>query len=239
MSGEHLTRRDTVDHDPAATAVIEAYLDSLARQLPAHTPLSMEVLDELRDDLLEATAAHVLHAPSTVAAAHTAIAEFGDVATIAETFRPELATQQARRTGVALLVTGPMIGVCWLAAAFLTGPWLASAWQWLLLLALPLLALGAPATALAVASTGRLSRWLRSAPKLAGGAAVIAGITAGTGDLILLGGSFALLLMPVPVPSPLLALAAAGSLARLVFVGHVGVRLLGARRSPVPPSVTA
>ena len=92
------------------------------------------------------------------------IAEFGDPRMVAAAFGPELGAVQARRVAVGLLVTGPLVGLAWIAAVVvnalppwrhqLIGPWLA----------LPLvglaLAVAGPALGLTVAATGRLGRRL-------------------------------------------------------------------------------
>lgn len=46
-----------------------------------------------------------------------AIGEFGDPAEIAGAFRAEIAASQARSVVVALLVTGPLVGLLWIAVA--------------------------------------------------------------------------------------------------------------------------
>ena len=74
---------------------------------------------------------------------------------------------------------------------------------------------------------------------MTGRAVAVAGLTAGTLDLCLLLGTVALLLSPVPAPSPLIALAAAASLTRLVFVGRAALRVLSDRGPVGPPSRVA
>ena len=101
---------------------------------------------------------------SQAEATAAAIAEFGDPHTVAAAFGPELGAVQARRVAVGLLVTGPLVGLAWIAAVVvnalppwrhqLIGPWLA----------LPLvglaLAVAGPALGLTVAATGRPGRRL-------------------------------------------------------------------------------
>jgi hypothetical protein len=112
-----------------------------------------------------------------------------------------------------------VVGVCWLAAVFL-GTGHATLWRWLLILVAPVIAIGAPATELTVASsTGQLCRWLRPGTTLAGHALAIAGFAAGLGDLLLLAGFGSLLLLAGPPPSPLFLLAVVASTARLVLLG--------------------
>jgi hypothetical protein len=233
VAGPGLTGRAEAALDAEAAAVIDAYLAELSRRVPAHTPLSARVRAELREDLAEATAARLPVAAGPAAAARAAIAEFGDAETVAAAFRPELATRQARRTGIALLASGPVVGGCWLAATiFAAGD--GTAWRWLPVLAAPLIIIGAPATALIVASTGRLARWVRPRSGFATRAAVVAVAAALAGDVALLLGAAALLATSVPVSAPLLLLASAASGARLAFVGWTGARLLAGRGALAP-----
>jgi hypothetical protein len=222
VDGQHV--RAASELDPAAVEVVDGYLRTLARRLPRHARLTPDMLAEMRDDLLTATADLAPGAGSAVAAAHAALADFGDADTIAGALRPELAARQARRFAIALLLTGPLVGLCWLAAVFL-GTGNAVAWRWLLVLVAPVILIGAPATELTVASTGRMSRWLRPGTALSGHALTIAGIAAGLGDLLLLGGCAGLLVLLGPPHSPLFALAAATSAARLALLGLAARRL--------------
>jgi hypothetical protein len=222
----------TAESDPAAVRVIDDYLRGLARRLPVPTPLTRDVLAELRDDLLDATAALTTGGTPPVAAARAAIADFGDEETIARELRPELGTRRARQIGITLLVTGPLVGICWLVAVFF-GTAHAPAWRWLLVLVAPVIVIGAAATGLTVVSSGRLSRWLGPYTMMARRASTIAGIAAGTGDLLLLAGCAALLLSS-PRPSALFGLAAGASMARLVLLGLLG-RPLVRRGRPAPP----
>lgn len=217
--------------DPAAAAVIDDYLEAVARRLPRRARLTPDVIAELRDDLLTATAARAAE-EGQLAAAHAALADFGDEETIAAALRPELGARRVRRFGVTLLATGPVVGLCWLAAVFL-GAAHAPTWRWLLVFVAPAIVVGAPATELAVASTGRLSRWLRPGTALAGHTATIAGVAAGSGDVLLLAGCAGLLLLIGPPPSPLFLLAALASMARLVLVG-MAAYALAPRRGFLP-----
>jgi len=88
----------------------------------------------------------------------------------------------------------------------------------LLVVVAPVIIVGAPATGLTVASSGRLSRWLSPRSALTGRASTVAVIAAGTGDLLLLAGCAVLLLLPGPRPSSLFLLAAGASVARLVLL---------------------
>ncbi|MDT4989808.1 MAG: hypothetical protein QOI74_3902 [Micromonosporaceae bacterium] len=233
MSGQRAA--PTGESDPAAVRVVDEYLRGVARRLPMGSPVTRDVLAELRDDLLEATATLTAGGTEPFAAARAAIADFGDEETIARELRGELGTRRARRIGITLLVTGPVVGVCWLVAVFF-GTAHATAWRWLLVLVAPVIVIGAAATGLTVVSSGRLSRWLGPYTVMARRASAIAGIAAGTGDLLLLAGCAALLLSSQR-PSALFALAAGASTARLVLLGLLGRPLV--RRGPPAPTRTA
>lgn len=236
MVHDHLTRpgggdpgaglREPVELAPPAAAVIDGYLDQLAARLPGYAPIDAKVAAELRDDLLDATLAWLSRSPDQVAAARAAVAEFGDPTTVAESLRPELASRVVRRLGLTLLVTGPLVGSCWVLALVLGDA--APPWHLLPVLAAPLLLIGAPAVVLTVVSTGRLARWI--SPSAAAASGTVATVTAAAGDAVLLGGSALLLLAPVGPPSSLLAVAVAASLGRLAFIGLAAGRLLGAQR---------
>jgi hypothetical protein len=128
----------------ASHALIDAYLAELGRQLPAGT------VDELTDGLAETYKHHLASGLQPASAATAAITEFGDADQIAAAF-----TRQApgRRTAVALLATGPLLGACW-GTSLLIG----RAWTWPIPTAARLafgLTLLAVVTALATAATSR------------------------------------------------------------------------------------
>ena len=85
---------------------------------PAPRPPSARaaVTDELRDGLMEALETHQARGCSPQEATVAAIAEFGDPDTVAAAFGPELGAVQARRVALGLLVTGPLVGLTWIAA---------------------------------------------------------------------------------------------------------------------------
>jgi hypothetical protein len=218
---------------PAAAALVDDYLDRLASRLPGHLRFDREMEAELRDDLLDAAAAAVPRSPGPAAAAARAIAEFGDATTVAEALRPELAARLARRVGIALLVSGPLVGPTWVVALLLVDP--TPVWRWLPLLAIPLVLVGAPAVLLTVAaSSGRLAR--RVNPRTAVASGTVAGLAAGAGDAVLVAATALLLFAPMASPSALVVLAVAASLARLGFVARATPRLWGAARALTPPA---
>jgi hypothetical protein len=230
MAGSNLS--DSTSRDAVAD-----YLAAVTAQLTGPPAAWVAVTDELRDGLLEALDTHQARGCSQAEATAAAIAEFGDPHTVAAAFGPELAAVQARRVAVGLLVTGPLVGLAWIAAVVVnalppwrhqpTGPWLA----------LPLvglaLAVAGPALGLTVAATGRLGRRLSRVVRpatLPPTAAAVAALAAVVADLTLLGvftgqvltsrGSY--VWAPVVV-------AASASLARVTLAGRAARRCLATR----------
>src|SRR5262249_42189650 len=143
-------------------------------RLPAHAPLGAGPLAELRSDLVEATEALAAGSESPAAAAQAATLEFGAVDEVAAAFRAELAVRQARRIGLVLLLSGPLIGMCWLVSVFLASAPTATAWRWLPLAITPVLLVGAPATAVTMVSSGPLACRLRVPSTVTGAAVAVA-----------------------------------------------------------------
>jgi hypothetical protein len=181
------------------------------------------------------------------AATGAAIGEFGDPAQVARGFLPELAASHSRRMATILLVTGPLVGVLWLATAMAShlAIRLAAFWHWTALpdgfgAGFPLSALTAAVTAsaavLGIAITGRLSRWLPARPRRAPLAAAIAGFGAIGADalgLLLLAAVLVAapgMLSPVPAAG-----AAAASVARLLLARRAAYRCLAMRASLASP----
>ena len=97
-----------------SSALISAYVDGLHRRLPA------AIAAEAADGLIETYEHHLASGTGERAAAHAAVAEFGDLETVVGEF-----TRQApgRRAARMLLVTGPVVGACWAAALILGRAW--------------------------------------------------------------------------------------------------------------------
>jgi hypothetical protein len=230
MAGSNLS--DSTNRDAVAD-----YLAAVAAQLPGPLSARVAVTDELRDGLMEALETHRARGCSQAQATAAAIAEFGDPDTVAAAFGPELGAVQAHRVAVGLLVTGPLVGLAWVAAVVvnalppwrhqLTGPWLV----------LPLvglaLAVAGPALGLTVAATGRLGRRLGRVvdrATLLPTTAAVAALAAVVADLTLLGiitghaltspGSY----MWAPV-----IVAASASLTRVMLAGAAAHRCLATR----------
>jgi HAAS len=97
---------------------------------PAHA--RRDVLAELRSGLLDAIDAHRSAGLPPGAAAEAAITEFGDPRQVGGAFRPHLAMRHARRVALTLIVTGPLVGLLWAAAALASHITIRHAppWQW-------------------------------------------------------------------------------------------------------------
>ena len=198
---------------------------------------------ELRSGLLDAADAHRSAGLPPAQATLAAIREFGAPAQVAEGFRAEIAACQARRVAVALLITGPLVGLLWIATAVTSrlGIHFAAPWQWTglspgLRVGLPLVAVAAGVTAwaalLGIATTGRLTRWLPPRPRRAPTAAAVAGFGAVGADGLGLALLAAQLATDPGKLSPVLAVAAAAaSLARLMLARRAAGRCLAIRAS--------
>lgn len=97
-----------------SSALINDYVAGLHQRLPA------AVADEAADGLIETYEHHLVAGSGDQAAAHAALAEFGDLALVVGEF-----TRQApgRRAARMLLATGPVVGACWAAALILSRAW--------------------------------------------------------------------------------------------------------------------
>jgi hypothetical protein len=85
-------------------AVINAYLRVLSRRLPS------DIVDELRDGLLEEYEHLRTRGLEDATAARQAMAEFGEPGSIVREF---VAQSRARRAARAQLVVGPVVGLSW------------------------------------------------------------------------------------------------------------------------------
>jgi hypothetical protein len=226
---------------PGAGPAVERYLAEVSAGLPGPARAQAGILAELRSGLLDAADAHRSAGVPSAQAAAAAITEFGDPGEMAGGFRAEIAAGQARRVAVMVLVTGPLVGLVWIAeaAAGHPGARLGLPWHWAGLFPPPALLLVAIAVAVTawgalggIASTGRLTRWLPDRPRRAPTAAAVAGLGAVGADVLgltLLAGQLAT--VPGKLSPVLAAAAAAASLARLMFAGRAARRCLVLRAS--------
>jgi len=222
---------------------VEAYLSEVAAALPgpARARARDDIIAELRGGLLDATDAYQATGHSPEEAATAATAEFGDPRQVAAAFGPELAARQARRLARDLIITGPLVGLLWAAAASASNIGIRHAppWEWhgmppATIVAIPVF--GAAfltftcAALVTLAATGPLARWLPAGPRLAPAAAAIAGFGAAAADVavfILLASKLAT--TPAALaPAPAL-IAATASLTRLTLARRSARRCLTAR----------
>jgi hypothetical protein len=185
------------------SALIDDYLAGLRRRLPA------PIAEEAAVGLLETYQHHLAAGAGDQDAAHAALAEFGDLATVAGAF-----TRQApgRRAARLLLATGPVAGLCWATALILS-----RAWTWpvpdavrLVFGAVLLLAV----LALLAAATSRQS-YQRTRLAAAASPVILAlDVTA-----------VAVVLLAAPVLTLALGIAAGVSLARIAFTAWTLPRL--------------
>jgi hypothetical protein len=221
------------DQDAAARRVIGTYLAELAGQLGGPSPARAAIVAELEDGLWAANAAHQASNLTPADAARAAVAEFGHPGTVAASFGPELAAASGRRVGLGLLATGPLVGTSWLLLAAATWTWAGREPPAALGLVAGLVGLvlvvAVPAAVLAVAVSGRLSRWLPAGPQVAATAAATAASACVAGDLVLLTGMLAATVLAGGMAWPAGLLAAAASGVRLSLAGRAARRCLAAR----------
>jgi hypothetical protein len=211
--------------NPAARSV-DAFLQALAARLPGPAKLRAEILAELQDGLLQAVDDNQAAGAETDKAVQLALAQFGDGATLARSFWPELAAARARRIVLALFATAPIVAALWLAAArsrgiARTGGLFDSTSAHAL--AAVLIAAAVCAGIGTIAATGLATRWIHprpGAPLL--GAATVAGVTivADLGLLSML--SWRLASFPGTVHRMALGAAILASGTRLVLASRAG-----------------
>jgi hypothetical protein len=172
---------------PPGEPGIAAYLDAVAARLVGPRAPRRAILDELRDGLYEAVATHHRHGVPAAEAISAALREFGSPAVLAAGFAGELAIIRARRTTLAYLATGPLIGLSWISVIVPTRWWQHDPVTLLHAIpVLPLIAVAAVAGILVLAATGRIGSRLRVPERhgLTGAVVVIA--AASLGDVIML-----------------------------------------------------
>lgn len=180
-----------------AETMIHGYLRELAHALTGPAPARAGIVTEISDGLLETVASYQAGGLRDDDAVRAAIAEFGEPQLVADAFRPELGVREARRTALALLISGPLVGMAWLAGAVVSWssarhevPWLRfeGPWTWW---AVPLVALAiavsVPSLLLALVSASRLGWRLALPASLPPKAAAVASAAAATADITLLG----------------------------------------------------
>lgn len=232
----------------AAWQLLERWLADLDTRLAGPARARSTILAELRDGLDDAFAAARAAGLTPTQAARAAIAESGDPATVAAAFAPELAATHARRVSRALIATGPLVGGLWLGALTASNPTVRPAigigppWEWPIVqaggwparAALAVVVVTVLAAGLAMATTGRLTRWLPvPGPfRLANTAAAAAATGASILDvafLAVLGVQAASSAAPA---WPLVGVAAVAGLVRLTLASHAAHRCLTTPTTP-------
>jgi hypothetical protein len=204
------------------------YLDELAGALPGSRRLKAPLLDEVSDGLAETVAKHRSQGDDAMTAARAAVAEFGDATDLARALSNEMAGTFAHRLGLALLVTGPVVGLGWLSAFAVNSgddlldqlrPVLAWLPGYLLLMA------GVVGTAVlaTAAGGGPASRVLSVAPCRAAAAATVSAIGCVAFDALLLT-HLVMLTVHNHFPLELATIPAALSIARLLLVASAAYR---------------
>jgi hypothetical protein len=206
---------------PDERAIVAAYLTTLDRELPAGRRARAAIVAELGDGLACAVRAHRDAGPPPADAAAAAVAEFGDPHRLAAAFVSGLAGRTAHRTGLALIVTGPLVGSTWVVA-FATR----SGERWpdqigAVLSAVPvfaaILAVVVPAAVVAAVGAGTLAG--RVSVRTAAGAAILAAFGCVAGDAMLLSTALA-----TPQWTVLAVPAVAASALRLTAAATAGRR---------------
>jgi hypothetical protein len=205
MAGDHLTTQP-------AQAQLEAYCRDLAARLRGPRRRRERILAELRDGLDHAVSDRIAHGLTDTEAAKATIAEFGTPDAVADAFAGELGTAYARRTIALFVLTGPLVGIWWLLL-LQPHPWRTGLIALLVAIpVIPLLPIAVATAAAALATTGRLMRWLpESSPRLTLTATIAVAAIVLLADLTVLA-VYAGSNMPA---QPLAALAISASLLRI------------------------
>jgi hypothetical protein len=188
--------------------VIADYLAHLSGQLPA--PL----VEELADGLDETYRRYLGLGLAPDAAAHAAVAEFGDPELIAAEFTR---VHPVRRAARALLRIGPVVGTCWVVA-LVTG----RAWTWSVPLTAGIVVGMVLVVAVALLTVAARSTRYRSAAR--------AGVAGCAGTAALDASMIAGVLVADPAVRSAVIVAMAASVVRLGFSTRL---LLTSRRGPV------
>jgi hypothetical protein len=209
----------------SADFVIGDYLDELAGALIGPAAARAAILAEIGDGILEATGIYRARGMQPGEAARAAITEFGEPHAVAAAFGPGLAAHLARRTALALLASGPLVGAAWIGGAVLAALpparyELSGAW-WALPVVALMLVVAAPNMLLAVITTGRLGLRFTLPASLPPRVAGIASLAAIAADGTLLG-MLGLYAVTTPASLPLLPVipAITLSLARLALAAR-------------------
>jgi hypothetical protein len=223
-----MERRDVADADVAAARIVGAFLTELDSCLLAGRRARREIMLELADGLSCAGEQHGQRGLSAEQAARAAVAEFGDPRTVAAAFNRQLGVRAAHRLGAGLVLSGPLVGLTWVAAYARAGlDWPSRIVH--VFSAMPLypliLVVTVPAAMVAFAGSGPAARHLSVPPRVATGAAIVAVMGCVAGDLSLISAAVLGRELVAVGPASLLAVAMAASVGRLSAVAWVGRRI--------------
>ena len=179
-------------HATSATAAgpVDRYLTEMAEVLVAPAPERMAVVREIGDGLTETIAGYRALGLPEEEAMSAAVAEFGEPRVVAAAVQAELGVRQARRSALALMASGPVVGIAWLAGAAVTSLSPARHQMFALLWALPLVGaaiiVAVPVLVGTLVATGRAGLRLALPPRLPPTAVTIASVAAVTADVTML-----------------------------------------------------
>jgi hypothetical protein len=164
---------------PQSAGYVEEYLRTLGDALPVSDRARRPILTEVADGLHCAVEAHAQRGLDAVDAGRAAVAEFGDPRQLAADFSRQLTVACARRTGLALVLSGPFVGMAWVLASGQGTSVVSNVVS--LVAAVPVLALvlvvGVPAAVMAS----------RSSTSAGGATAIVAAVSAIVADALLMG----------------------------------------------------
>lgn len=170
-----------------ADTIVADYLSRLDAALAFSARERERIVTEAADALACAIEAAVAEGEPASAAARSAVTEFGHPETVSAHFAVALVPGKARRTGLALVLTGPVIGLAWVAALGQGVGWPARISS--VIVAMPYLALvlmlTAPAAVAAVLSGWNRLR-LKDASRFAATAAWLSTLGSLAADVLLL-----------------------------------------------------
>jgi hypothetical protein len=212
----------------SAAPIIAAYLAELDRLLPAGRRARRAILAEIADGLAcEVSDRMGRHEPAP-AAARAAVSACGDPRAVAAAFTDQLVLAMAHRTGRALLLTGPVVGLAWITAyAHDTGGWHVGS----VLAAVPFLAailvVAVPSAVVATTGAGWPARHVRFPARWLSGAVLIATIGCVAVDTLLLSAAVS----GRAGLGPITMVAAVASAVRLTAAAWAARRVAGIARS--------
>ena len=176
--------------NPAASdEPIGNWLGEIRSRLPGPAGPRAEILAELRDGLVEAAEANERRGHRRGEAVQLALEQFGEAATVAASFWPEMAAARARQVVLILFATGPIVAALWVSALRSRGTGLAeglfdSGRAHVAAGLLVAVAIGCGIWTLV--ATGRATSWLDKAPQMPLLGAAATGSLAVLTDLALL-----------------------------------------------------